>query len=92
MLKYILLAISLSACVYAEGPGGQKFATINLPTQTQTTINKTVTVNAPPGTTVVVQEKAPPTVIYQDGKRRVHRKCYQDNLSKQRICEDIYSQ
>lgn len=47
MLKYIVLAISLSACIYAEGPDGQKFASINLPMQTQTTINKTVTVNAP---------------------------------------------
>lgn len=50
----------LAGCVYAESPEG-RFALLDLPMQTHTTVNKTVTVNAPAGTTVIVSE----TPIYQ---------------------------
>ena len=45
----------LGGCLYAEGPDG-RMAVLDLPVQNQTTVNKTVTVNAPPGTTVIMQE------------------------------------
>ena len=74
-----IVMILLGACVYSEGPEG-RFAAMDLPVQSQTTIQKTVTVNAPPGTTVVLQETTPPrmhcyvkTDVYTN---RQHRVCY----------------
>lgn len=60
----------LGACVYAESPHG-RFMAVDLPTHTQTTIHKTVTVNAPAGTTVIVNDT--PAVV----REPVYRKnCY----------------
>lgn len=72
----------LGACVYAESPDG-RFAAIDLPVHNQTTVHKTVTVNAPPGTTVIVNDTPPPTVIYRD---RPYRDCYFDRRIGQRVC------
>lgn len=72
----------VGACVYAESPDG-RFAAIDLPVHSQTTVHKTVTVNAPPGTTVIVNETPPPTVIYRD---RPRRNCYFDKRIGQRVC------
>lgn len=68
-----IVMILLGACVYSEGPEG-RFAAMDLPVQSQTTIQKTVTVNAPPGTTVVLQETTPPVVIERSQPSRMH--CY----------------
>lgn len=82
-LKTLLpLCLLLGACVYAESPDG-RFAAIDLPVHSQTTVHKTVTVNAPPGTTVIVNETPPPTVIYRD---RPYRDCYFDKRIGQRVC------
>lgn len=48
-------ALLLSACVYTETPYGRT-AVLDLPVHSQTTVNKTVTINAPPGTTVIYQD------------------------------------
>ena len=50
MKKPLLYAFTLTAlggCFYTETPYGRT-AVLNLPVHSQTTINKTVTVNAPP--------------------------------------------
>lgn len=44
--------------MYQETPFGRT-AVINLPQHSQTTVNKTVTINAPPGTTVIYQDAEP---------------------------------
>ena len=51
-------ALLLSACVYTETPYGRT-AVLDLPVHAQTTVNKTVTINAPPGTTVIYQDSVP---------------------------------
>lgn len=51
-------ALFLSACVYTETPYGCT-AVLDLPVHSQTTVNKTVTINAPPGTTVIYQDSQP---------------------------------
>ena len=51
-------ALLLSACVYTETPYGRT-AVLDLPVHAQTTVNKTVTINAPPGTTVIYQDSEP---------------------------------
>lgn len=51
-------ALLLSACVYTETPYGRT-AVLDLPIHAQTTVNKTVTINAPPGTTVIYQDSEP---------------------------------
>lgn len=51
-------ALLLSACVYTETPYGRT-AVLDLPVHSQTTVNKTVTINAPPGTTVIYQDSQP---------------------------------
>ena len=51
-------ALLLSACVYTETPYGRT-AVLDLPVHSQTTVNKTVTINAPPGTTVIYQDSEP---------------------------------
>lgn len=48
----------LSGCYYHETPFGRT-AVIDLPVHNQTTVNKTVTINAPPGTTVIYQDAEP---------------------------------
>lgn len=67
-------ALLLSACVYTETPYGRT-AVLDLPVHAQTTVNKTVTINAPPGTTVIYQDSEPvrnyPT--YPVYPRRVYR-------------------
>ncbi len=81
----ILLAIvALSGCMYAETPDG-RFASLDvaLPTHSTTTVHKTVTVNAPAGTTVILQEPTPATVIYRDHPRR---ECYYDRQMRRRVC------
>lgn len=79
----ILLAIvALSGCMYADTPDG-RFAAIDvaLPTHSTTTVHKTVTVNAPAGTTVILKETPPPTVIYQQPRRPiVHQPCYYERV------------
>lgn len=67
-----LLCLLLSACVYSETPDG-RYARIDLPVESQTTVNKTVTINAPPGTTVIYGDVTPvsaytnyPTCRYRD--------------------------
>ena len=74
-----IVMILLGACVYSEGPEG-RFAAMDLPVQSQTTIQKTVTVNAPPGTPVVIERSQPSrmhcyvkTDVYTN---RQHRVCY----------------
>ena len=59
-MKALALSITLflSACVYTETPYGRT-AVLDLPVHSQTTINKTVTINAPPGTTVIYQDSEP---------------------------------
>ena len=55
MKKPLLYAFTLTAlggCFYTETPYSRT-AVLDLPVHSQTTINKTVTVNAPPGTTVI---------------------------------------
>lgn len=70
--------------MYAETPDG-RFASLDvaLPTHTTSTVHKTVTVNAPAGTTVILQETPPPTVIYRDYPRR---ECYYDQRIRRRVC------
>lgn len=48
----------LSGCVYSDTPYG-RYAVIDLPVRSETTVNKTVTVNAPPGTTVIYHDTQP---------------------------------
>ena len=59
-MKALALSITLllSACVYTETPYGRT-AVLDLPVHSQTTVNKTVTINAPPGTTVIYQDSVP---------------------------------
>lgn len=63
--KYLaaVSALLLAGCVYSETPYG-RYAAIDLPVESRTTINKTVTINAPPGTTVVYGD-ATPASAYQ---------------------------
>lgn len=49
-IQMIGFMFTLSACVYHATPEGT-YARIDLPIHQQTTIHKTVTVNAPAGTT-----------------------------------------
>jgi len=67
-------ALLLSACVYTETPYGRT-AVLDLPVHSQTTVNKTVTINAPPGTTVIYQDSQPVRnySAYPVYPRRVYR-------------------
>ena len=67
-------ALLLSACVYTETPYGRT-AVLDLPVHAQTTVNKTVTINAPPGTTVIYQDSEPVRnySAYPVYPRRVYR-------------------
>ena len=73
--------VLLSGCMYADTPEG-RFGAIDipLPVSSHTTINKTVTVNAPPGTTVNISE----TPVYYDPPPR--RRCYYDEYERRRVC------
>ena len=87
ILLPVFLTALLGGCMYAETPDGRFAALdIDLPTHSTTTVNKTVTVNAPPGTVVNISETAPPTVIYRDYPRRPPVRCYYDSSTRQRIC------
>nr|WP_197272129.1 hypothetical protein [Neisseria sp. 83E34] len=59
----------LGGCYYSETPYGRR-AVLDLPVQSETTVNKTVTVNAPPGTTVIYHDTQP--VIIERPRRRPH--------------------
>lgn len=67
-------ALLLSACVYTKTPYGRT-AVLDLPVHAQTTVNKTVTINAPPGTTVIYQDSEPVRnyPAYPVYPRRVYR-------------------
>lgn len=67
-------ALLLSACVYTKTPYGCT-AVLDLPVHAQTTVNKTVTINAPPGTTVIYQDSEPVRnyPAYPVYPRRVYR-------------------
>ena len=54
----LLLPIARAACEYSDTPYG-RYARIDLPVENRTVIHKTVTVNAPPGTTVIYQDSEP---------------------------------
>lgn len=85
MKKWAILLpmiLALGACVYAENPEG-RFMAVDLPIHNQTTVHKTITVNAPAGTIVNISESHPPTVIYRD---RPQRHCYFDKRLGQRVC------
>nr|WP_315039117.1 methionine-binding protein [uncultured Neisseria sp.] len=75
-MKALVLSITLflSACVYTETPYGRT-AVLDLPVHSQTTVNKTVTINAPPGTTVIYQDSEPVRnyPVYPVYPRRVYR-------------------
>ena len=74
--KYLaaVSALLLAGCVYSETPYG-RYAAIDLPVASRTTINKTVTINAPPGTTVIYQDSQPVhnNPAYPVYPRRVYR-------------------
>jgi len=48
----------LGGCMYAETPDG-RVAVLDLPVESRTTVNKTVHVHAPPGTTAIYQDSEP---------------------------------
>lgn len=54
----LVLLLSVGGCVYHETPYSRT-AVIDLPSRLETVINKTVTVNAPPGATVIYQDAVP---------------------------------
>jgi D-methionine-binding lipoprotein metQ len=75
ILPALLPLLLLGGCMYAETPDG-RVAVLDLPVESRTTVNKTVHVHAPPGTTVIYQE-APP-VVYPPPPRRHRRYRYWD--------------
>ena len=54
----LLLLPALAASEYSDTPYG-RYARIDLPVENRTVIHKTVTVNAPPGTTVIYGDTTP---------------------------------
>lgn len=61
MIKFLSASVPpllLSGCLYSHSADGT-YARIDLPVQQQTVIHKTVTVQAPPGTTVIYGEAVP---------------------------------
>ena len=78
----ILMTLTLGACVYAESPDG-RFAMLDLPVQSQTTVHKTVTVNAPPGTIVNISDMPPPIVYDRRHSHRLH--CYDETEHGTRV-------
>ena len=63
-MKALALSITLllSACVYTETPYGRT-AVLDLPVHSQTTVNKTVTINAPPERPSFTKTASPFTTI-----------------------------
>ena len=61
-------------CVFSVSAYGRT-AVLDLPVHAQTTVNKTVTINAPPGTTVIYQDSEPVRnyPAYPVYPRRVYR-------------------
>ena len=85
----LLLPLLACACVYSETPYG-RYAAIDLPVENRTVINKTVTVNAPPGTTVIYGDTTPASAYYGHDyyyDRYNRRRCYPRNLPPER---DVY--
>lgn len=72
-VKFLLPALLLGGCMYAETPEG-RIAVVDLPVEHETTVRKTVTVNAPPGTTVIYHDHQP--VIERRYPRRYPRYHY----------------
>ncbi|WP_126304541.1 methionine-binding protein [Neisseria animaloris] len=64
----IISLLLLGGCVYAETPDG-RIAILDLPVQNETTVNKNVTINAPPSTTVIYQEAQPVSTVYPRPRR-----------------------
>lgn len=64
----ILLALTLCGCFYAETPYGRA-AAVDFPLHSQTTVNKNITINAPPGSTVIYQEARPVMPAYPRYRR-----------------------
>ena len=79
--RILPIALTLAACTYSETPFG-RYAEIDLPLQSQTTIHKTVTVNAPAGTTVNIRE----TPVYTMPPPPPPRRCYYDEYERRRVC------
>ena len=69
-LPLLPLMLLLGGCLYHETPFGRT-AVIDLPVHSQTTVNKTVTINAPPGTTVIYQD-AEPVGVYRRPRPYYH--------------------
>ena len=73
MMNYLMAAAAsslLSTCVYSDAPYG-RYGRIDLPVHTETNINKTVTINAPPGTTVIYGDVTPVSA-YEHPRRYPH--------------------
>lgn len=94
-IQMIGFMFTLSACVYHATPEGT-YARIDLPIHQQTTIHKTVTVNAPAGTTVIMSEHVPvsaygqtPTIHCRNSR---HQSCYQRVLPPPRPVHRIQGQ
>ena len=82
---FAILLPLLGGCVYADSEHG-RFAALDvpLPVTSRTTVQKTITVNAPPGTIVNISETPPPSVIYD---RRPLRRCRYDSFEHRRVCD-----
>ena len=79
--RILPITLTLAACTYSETPFG-RYAEIDLPLQSQTTIHKTVTDNAPAGTTVNISE----TPVYTMPPPPPPRRCYYDEYERRRVC------
>ena len=75
----LLLPIALAACEYIDTPYG-RYARIDLPVENRTVIHKTVTVNAPPGTTVIYGDTTPASAYSGYD-------CYYARHNRRRRCE-----
>ncbi|MCS4533439.1 hypothetical protein [Neisseria montereyensis] len=70
---FMVNLLLLGGCFYAETPDG-RIAVVDLPVQSQTTTHKNITINAPPGTTVIYQEAQPVVPVYQHRYNRNRRR------------------
>lgn len=66
----------LNSCAYVETPNG-RYLSVDLPVESSYTVHKTVTVDAPPGTTVTYGEVIPQEVYYFPQYQHDHR--YRNN-------------
>lgn len=71
ILNTLWLCALFSGCAYVETPNG-RYLSIDVPVESVHTVHKTVTVDAPPGTTVTYGEIIPQssTVYYYPQYRR----------------------